>query len=132
VHERHPFTIWVMCVALSDNQTYHSTVSLEAPPHHLHPSLKCVGSDEMVCLQQTILFRPLHFSLLPKNYKLTLFIFNISISIIILLIFNFCSLPVYKLLFFFNFVIQFQFVIYYCFQFSPYFLISNFFSFALL
>ena len=132
MHERHPFIIWVMCVALSDNQTYHSAVSLEAPPHHLHPSLECVGSDEVVCLQRTILFFHLHFSPLPKNYRLTLFIFNISISIIILLIFNFCSWLVYKLLFVFNFVIQFQFVIYYCFQFSPYLLISNFFSFALL
>jgi len=121
-----------MCVALSGNQTYYSAVSLEAPPHHLYPSLKCVGSDEVIYLQRTILFFPLHFSLIPKNYRLTLFIFNISISIIILLIFNFCSWLVDKLLFVFNFVIQFQFVIYYYFQFSPYLLISNFFSFALL
>jgi hypothetical protein len=60
------------------------------------------------------------FSLLPKRYMLVLFVFGISISVLIILIYNVFLGPFIKILFVLNLVLQLQFVIYHLFQFNLY------------
>jgi len=69
----------------SCGQTWPSIMSLEAPTCHLPTGATYVG----VCHQWPILLFFLFFSLLPKKYMLVLFFFGVSISVLIILIYNF-------------------------------------------
>jgi hypothetical protein len=69
----------------SCGQTWPSIMSLEAPTCHFPTGATYVG----VCHRWPILLFFLLFSLLPKKYMLVLFFFGVSISVLIILIYNF-------------------------------------------
>ena len=92
-----------MCVTSSSGQTCSSIVSLEVLMCSLPSSVKCDDEWSIVYRQWLFFFLPFFSLFYPKKYTFVLFIFCVSISVVILLIFYFCSWPFYKNLVCFQF-----------------------------